>query len=329
MSDKWKFGSYTFVINPNSNSENINYIGDNAVSLNGTVISMPTVRQEQYSFSSIFFQGMPRILNQVSIPNGIGIEILSGNYYVLNNSNKRIDKYNTNFSLLGSTSVSVSGNANLLSFDIKNDGSFVVVDDATNQTLYRISSSGNTNSSITGLDGTVQGIKAYNGYYWMVTSNDTFYQTDESLNIINHVSLPYIASDKFGYRGMTVSNGYIVVSFNASDIVGAYHIDKDTGNIVNAFSLPSYIEVYDVAYDGQNFIFSTRNNNQLVYTNGNTVLADVYTLENNIRNNGYLYMIDDMDVTRKVSVSNYSIERKEGFAQMYDVSITVNKIDRG
>lgn len=329
MSDRWQLGSYTFVINPNGNNENISYVGDNAIALDGTLVAMPTARQEQYSFSSVLFQGMPKITNQITMPNGIGIEVISGNYYSLNNTNKRIDKYDSNFSLLGSTIVGANTGVNLIAFDVKSDGSFLVVDDATSQTLYTVTSGNTGKATITGLDGSVQGLKNYNGYYWMITSNNTLYQTDTSFNIINSVSLPYISPDKTGYRGMTISNGYLVVSMNNSDMTGAYHIDMSNGNIVNAFSLPNYIEIYDVAYDGNSFIFITKNNNQLLYTNGNTVMVDIYNIENNITNNGFLYMVDDMGVKRKITVGSYSIERQDGFMQKYNINLNVTKIDRG
>jgi hypothetical protein len=162
----------------------------------------------------------------------------------------------------------------------------------------------------------------------MVDTSGVLFQTDMNFNINMQVTLPYIDPQYIGYRGMEIVGNYLVVTFNNSDINGAYHIDRTTGIIANAFGVPTNPKVYDVTYDGQNFVFLT-SNNQLIYTNGNTLLADIYTIESNIRNNGYLYMTDDMGVQKKVAVANYTIDRMDGYLTMYDIQLTVTKIDRG
>lgn len=331
MSDRWQLGSYTFVINPNKYGESGSYIGDNAVTLDGTLISQPTVVEEQYNFSSTLYQGMPRILSQVSVPNGSGIEIMSGNYYILNNNTKNIDKYNSNLALLSSTALSSTNTGqNYTSFDVDPSGNFYAVEDLIGgQYLHTVTSSSKTFKTISNVSGVVKGIKYDSGNLWLITDKYILYQTDTNFNIINQVTLPYIDPAYLGYKGMTIIGNYLVLVFNSSDITGVYHIDKSTGIIANAFSLPNYTQILDVAYDGQNFVFITNLSSQLVYTNGNTLLADVYTIESNIRNNGYLYMIDDMGVNRKVTVSNYSIDRQDGYLTMYNIQLTVSKIDRG
>jgi hypothetical protein len=40
-------------------------------------------------------------------------------------------------------------------------------------------------------------------------------------------------------------------------------------------------------------------------------------------------MVDDMGVTRRVTVSDYRIERMEGSLQKYSVDISVTKVNRG
>lgn len=330
MSDRWQLGSYTFVINPNKYGETVSVIGDNAVSLNGNTISMPTVLQEQYNFSSTLYQGLPKIMSQVSVPHGAGIKMLSGNYYILNNSTEGVDQYNPNFSLIKSVSVGSQAGSQLTSFDIGPDGTIYAVDNAITQDLHIVTPAiVNTSRAIVGLSGNITGIKYDNGYYWFVTDQQILYKTDTNINIINQLNLPYIQPQYLKYRGMTIVGNYLVLSFNSSDMTGAYHIDRTTGIIANAFSLPSYIPVVDVEYDGKNFIFMTNTGSQLIFTNGNTLLADIYTIESNIRNNGYLYMIDDMNVTRKISVGSYTIDRVDGHLQMYNISLQVSKIDRG
>lgn len=332
MSDRWQFGNYTFVINPNKYSENINYIGDNALTLNGTLISMPTLMQEQYTLSSTFYQGLPKVTSQVSVPNGSGVKLLSGNYYILNNTTKKIDQYNSNFSLIKSTTVPLSGGTNVMTFDIASNGTIYAIDDsAGGQHLYAIPTSGSaTISTIKNIgSSSAVGIKYDSGNLWLVSDQRTLYQTDITFNVMKQLSLPYIDPQYLKYKGLEIVGNYLVLSFNSADMTGAYHIDKSTGIIANAFSLPSYTPVVDVTYDGKNFIFMTQTGSQLIYTNGNTLLSDIYTLESNIRNNGYIYMIDDMDIEKKVTVSNYSIDRVDGHLQMYNVDLTVSKIDRG
>lgn len=331
MSDRWQFGSYTFVINPNKYGETVSYVGDNALTLNGNLISMPTVTQEVYTLSSTFYQGLPKIISQVSVPNGSGVKLLSGNYYILNNITKKVDQYNSNFGLIKSITIPLSGGSNLLSFDIASNGSIYAVDDAVGgQHLYTVPTSGSTTiSTIRNVGGKTVGVKYDSGNLWLTTDSRMLYETNMSFSILNQLSLPYIEPQYLQYKGMEIVGNYIVQTFNSSDMTGAYHIDKYTGIIANAFSLPSYTPVLDVTYDGKNFIFMTQTGSQLLYTNGNTLLADIYTLESNIRNNGGLYMTDDMGVTRDIAVSSYNIDRVDGYLQMYNIDLQVNKIDRG
>lgn len=328
VSEKWQLGNYTFTINPNKYGEGYNYVGDNAVTLDGTVISMPTYVQEQFNFSSTLYQGNPRLLNQVSMPNATGIKLLSGNYYVANNNTKKIDKYNSNFSLTTSYNTGISS-GNILALDIAPNGTMYALDDLSSQQLHTITSvSGNTSKSISNIANKVEGIKYDNSNLWMVDKDGILYQTDMNFNINMEVTLPYIDPEYIGYRGMEIVGDYLVVTFNSSDVNGAYHIDRTTGSIANAFEVPTNPNIYDITYDGKNFVFLT-SNNQLVYTNGNTLLADIYTIENNIRNNGYLYMTDDMGVQKMVTVTNYTIDRVDGYLTMYNIQLIVTKIDRG
>jgi hypothetical protein len=112
-------------------------------------------------------------------------------------------------------------------------------------------------------------------------------------------------------------------------MVGAMFVDMSNGYICNTFSLPDYTEVSDIAYDGKNYVFSTYAGNKLLYTNGNTLHLDLYNLENQIRNYGFLSMVDDMGVSRRLTVSEYRIERQEGSLEKYSVDISAIKVNRG
>lgn len=334
MSDRWKLGNYEFVINPRNYGEQVNVVGDTVVTLGGNVISQPTTLAESYSMTSTFYQNRPKITNIVSVPNLGGVELLSGNYYILNNTTKKIDVYNSNLSSL-TKSVSLVTTPNgedFKAFDVQSDGTIWAVEaKGSTDILHKITPTGTmTTSNFTSLTGRVVGIKYDSGNFWVVTSGgNTLYQLDSLLQVQLYLTLPYMNPSKLGYEGITLVNGYIVVAFNNTEETGAYFIDSTNGNICNAFTLPDYIEVTDVAYNGTSYIFSTRNGNQLYYTNGNTLLLDIHNLEKEIKTKGFISMVDDMGVSRRVMVKDYNVDRLEGFLQRYDITINAYKVDRG
>jgi hypothetical protein len=329
MQDRWKLGNYTFTINPNKYSEQITVVGDTIITLDGTVITQPTTNKEDYSLSAIFYQNRPRVISQVSMPNLGGMKYVNGKFYVLNNTTKKVDVYTSNMTLSKSIAIVATPNGeNFTSFDVQTDETIWAVQTSVMDVLWKVSG-GTTTKTNFNLGAKVTGVKYYNGYVWVVTDNRVLYQLTTSLSIVNSVSLPYIAPNDLGYNGMDAVNGYLVISYTNDDISGACHIDTTNGNLCNIFSLPNLTQIIDVTYDGANFIFSTYSGNQLIYTNGNTVMLDIYNLEKEIKTKGYIDMIDDMGVKRRLAVTRYSIDRQEGSIAKYNVEISATKVDRG
>jgi hypothetical protein len=332
MADRWKLGNYTFTINPNTYGEQVSLVGDTVVTLDGTVIIQPTTTTEEYNLSSIFYQNRPRVVSQVSMPNLSGIKFVSGKYYVLNNTTKKVDVYNSNLSLSKSITITATPNGeNFVAFDVELDETLWVVQSSTDDIVWKVAGGTGTVTKATfnpgrGLD--ITGIKYNNGSMWIV-SGTTIYNTNTSLSILKTLTLPYISPANLAYRGMEIVNGYLVVSFVGNTESGVYHIDMNSGFICNSFALPDYSQIVDVTYDGNSFIFATFNTNQLIYTNGNTLMLDLYSLEKEIKTKGFIDMIDDMGIKRRIAISDYNIERLEGSLAKYSVDIQATKVNRG
>jgi hypothetical protein len=335
MADRWTLGQYKFTINPNKYGEQATMVGDTVVMLDGTVISQPTAMKEEYKLSSIFYQNRPIIKNTVSVPNLGGIEYKNGMYYVLNNTSKTIDVYTTNFSFVKSLAIIVNpiGTENFTSFDITStENIYAIKSDLVTDYLYKVAGATVTPIQVpSSVSGRVKGVEydEISGNLWLITDTNTLYKTNINFTVFTTVTMPPINPAK-GYRGMTmVGLNMLVISFNSDNMNGVYFVDTSNGYICNYFSLPDYADISDVTFNGTDYIFSTSVGNKLLYTNGNTLLLDIYNLENEIRSNGFLSMVDDMGVTRRVTVSDYRIERMEGSLQKYSIDISVTKVNRG
>jgi hypothetical protein len=223
---------------------------------------------------------------------------------------------------------------NFVAFDVLSDETIYAVKRGTPDAIYKITA-GTGAPTITNFNstyGSIHGI-AYDSTaleLWIVTDkNVVSLFTYPTWTQVKYLNLPNISPNLSGYQGMDIINGYLVISFVSDDISGAYHVDLTSGSICNVFSLPDYTQINDITFDGTNFIFSTQTGNQLVYTNGNTLNLDIYNIENEIRTKGYLDMIDDMGVKRRMAVSHYTIDRQEGSLTKYSVDIQATKVDRG
>lgn len=327
MANRWKLGNYTFTINPNSYGEQVSLVGDTVFTLDGTVITQPTSTTEEYSLSSVFYQNRPRVVSQISMPNLSGIKYVNGKFYVLNNTTKKVDVYNSNLTFSKSLTIATTPNGeNFVAFDVQSDETIWAVEvGATNDIVWKVISGVATKTTFSGH---IVGIK-YDGTYLWVVSGTTLYKFNTSFVQQNSLTLPYISPVNVSYRGIDIVKGYLVISFSGDTDSGAYHIDMSNGFICNSFTLPDYTEIIDVTHDGNNFIFATFNTNQLIYTNGNTLMLDVYLLEGEIKTKGFIDMIDDMGVKRRIAVSNYDIERQEGSLAKYSVNIKAIKVNRG
>lgn len=323
--DKWKLGSYTFAVNPSKYGENYELIGDTVTTLNGTVISQPSTIKESYSFEGIFFQYRERIMSEVSIGNADFIEYVNGSFYTFDKTSKKVSKFSSSLSLQSQVTLATS---NERGFDFDGTYYWIIEENAPNQ-LKKFSSAGVLSQTITISGVTPKGLSIFGGYAWILGSNSKLYKYELSLGAqIAYADLPTIPSSETAYVGMTEQNGYLVIAYNYDDFIGAYHLDTTNGTVVNQFSIPVSRDSLDVAYDGKNYVF-LGDDDIVRYTNGNTILLDIYNLEKEIKTKGYLDMVDDMGVVRRVFIEDYEIQRLEGNIHKYNVSISATKVNRG
>lgn len=335
MADRWKFGNYTFQSNPTDYSESLTMVGDTIITLNGNVITQPTYVTEKYSIQSIFFQHRPIINSVVGISNAYAIEFKNNKFYVLDNYNAVIHVYNSNFILQKSINV-VSSYANMYtSFDVdSSENIYLTTWDGQSSHIVKVNSSGTLVSDVIySRNSKAVAIQNYSGQLYVVTSNSLLHSLNPLYNgayTDGAVStLPLMPSDQLGYQGATIVDNYIVVSFYSDGVSGAYHIDLNNGVVVNHFELPVANSVNDICYDGKNFIFLDKSNNQLLYSNGNSVDVDIYELKQQLDTQGMLLMTDDMGYDAYVFANDYTIDRQDDNIYKYQVTINVEKIDRG
>lgn len=335
MSDRWQFGSYTFKSNPTDYSENISYVGDTVVTLNGNVITQPTYVQEKYQIQSIFFQHRPLIRNIVAVSNANAIEFKNNKFYELDSKNAKVNVYNSNFALQKSINVVSTYSNAYTSFDVDtSENIYLSTWDGQISHMVKVNSSGTLVSDGTYRSGyKIVAIQNYNGQLYVVTSDSVLHMLNPLINGTYNdnksSSLPYMPPDQLGYQGATIIDHYIVVSYFSDWVSGAYHIDLNNGATVNHFELPSANIVNDICYDGNNFVFLDKSNNQLVYSNGNTVDVDVYELRLQLDTQGMLLMTDDMGFDVYVFANDYTVNRDDTNIVKYQVSIDVEKVDRG
>lgn len=328
MKRNWKLGDYTFTINPNGYSEQIEVVGDNAVTLDGTIISQPTLTKETYDIKSVFFQYRPRILSDIYIAKASGIEFVNNLLYVLNKEDSVVDVYSKN---LASKKKSITLPPeipidSITSFDVDKNEKVVLAD--TNN-VYTLVSGVVSTVSVNNILGDISGLKLIGSYIWIVTSSFYLYKLSPSdMTVINFLRLPDISYMSYGYNGLTYYDSYIIIPFTGNDSSGVYYVDISNGAIVNNFELPYKFDINDIAYNGDEFLFLSSDKTVKISTK-NTVLSDLYELEMQIKGRGYLDLIDDMDVRSRVMVNDYSISRDETSLKKYTVNLSVTRIDRG
>jgi hypothetical protein len=322
---KWKYGNYQFAINPNSQSARISVVGDEVRTLTGALISQPTGLQESYNISAVFFQPRSRALGQTVLTNAIFVKTYNNQFYALNRTNDSIDIYNQSYVFVSSISLSAVTNKSYMAFDVQPDGIWIVSDNGANDTVYKISLAGallSTNSVAKTIS--ASGLRYFNGYLWILRTNGTIdkIRPTDFVKMLT-LALPY----GLYYYGMTSDANYLIVGNNDS-YSKIYHVDSVTAGVVNQITFDNILSITDVAYDGTKF-YILNNTNQLQIIMGNTVEIDIYNLQNQITGYKFVNLVDDMGATTRVYVSDFSAERRQEYEHLYNVSMTINKIDRG
>jgi hypothetical protein len=330
MLERWRLGDYEFRVNPNRAGQRIQMVGDTVKTLDGTVISQPSFAKKTYSLESKFYQHRERVIEEVSIV-GDAIEAKGEFIYTFNFQDKIVRRLNK--SLSEETILATLTTPLPVSFDVTTlqDGTpvFWTVEDGAPNKIHKFDETGTLSQSIV-VDsaGTVRGIKVVDDGIWVINSSSELYKVDMSGNNLKYTELPFISYSEVGYKGMTIEGDYIIVSYTNDGHSGAYHVNMDNGNTVNHFGLKIDAEVQDIAIDGDKYLM-TFNDGIMRSTKGNTLMLDMYNLERNIRNYGFVDLVDDMGVRVRVYVSDYSIDREEGNLHKYSVSINATKVDRG
>jgi hypothetical protein len=325
---KWKYGNYQFAINPDTQGSNIQLVGDVARTLTGALISQPSFLQESYDISSVFYQGRSKSLSQISLSNASFVDYYNNQCYVLNKTNDRIDIYNSSYGYISTVSLSAIPNKSYMAFDVVSDGYWVICDNGSYDSIYKISLSGsllvnNTNA----IAKTVQavGVELMSGYLWVLRGTGKIDQvriTDFSVT-----TSAIVLQFGINYAGITSDGTYLIVGSN-DNYTKLYHVDTVNNVAINQITFDNILTITDLAYDGSKY-YILNSSNQLQSISGNTVDIDVYRLRNEIQNYKYVNLVDDMGITTRVFASNFSSNRKDGYEHMYDISMTINKIDRG
>lgn len=341
MSNRWKLGNYTFLNNPSDSSQTYEIVGDTVTTLNGNVISQPSGYNQKYSIQALFFQHRPRLLSTVGMSNAIGIEFFNGDFYALNKVSNTIDVYSSNLSTLNkSITLPAMKCTQYVSFDLDYQGNFYILSyDGAYSYITCLSSGGNLSYDLQWKNAQGTSIEYVNSYLYIVTTDNEVRKVNPSSSLVE-LEYAVLPSTSGGYRGSTSTGQFLIVSYCNNGNLGTYHIDTNTGSIVNNFEVSlnltssSQINLYsnqqwDLAFDGINYVFLYPFNSTLFYSSGNTVMLDLYNLEQEILNNGYIKMIDDMGNIIYVAITDYSIDRKDNALQKYQVTMNIQVVDRG
>jgi hypothetical protein len=322
---RWKYGSYEFRINPNSHGVSYSMVGDEVRTLSGALISQPTSFQQDMDISSVFYQGRSRITKEVSI-DGDFIEYYDNKLYILSNSNKAIYVYNNNIQL--ETTISLAQDAtynDYFGIDITSTTIWVAVKkDALKNIIRRFDHNGSLLGSFE-IDNTsnLTGIEITSGHLWVLRANAKIEKRSTSDGtLVSTSNLPY----GIYYEGITSDGSFLVIGNNDYDIRVIYHYDTDTNRVASSITLDSLSYIQDIAFDGDYFMASYYG--KCCFIKGNTTMLDLYKLSRQIEIYNHVELVDDMGSSNRVAVSRFSQSRVEGFEHMYNVSLSVTKVDR-
>lgn len=326
MTQRWKYGNYTFTINPSAKDSSIEMVGDNVRTLSGAYISQPTAMQETHDIKAVFYQGRNRSISVTSFPNYKGIESMSGNLYSIYSPADAVYVFNENMTLQNTLSISGCTNKNYIAFDIQPDYTWVCSSSTGNtEIVYKVARNGTVATGNTvPMTSATTGLKYLNGYIWMLRDNgnlDQYRETDFAKT--NTFVLP----SGVGYSGLSSSGDYLVVGTNLNTYPTIYHVDSNNGNIVNAITF-NMNNITDIAVHKDGTIYNY-NSGLLQRIVPNTTSLDLYNLEKEIDGNKFVTLTDDMGISSRVIATNYSATRNIDYEYMFDVSMTITKVNRG
>ncbi len=323
---RWKYGDYEFRINPYAADTSTELIGDNVRTLSGAHVSQPSFLKDSYSVNSVFYQPRSRAVSQTTVQNSAFIKYDNNQFYVLNKVNDRIDVYSKNLlNRAFSIPLTALQNKNYVSFDVFSNNIYVVSSiNSTTDSINILDSSGGIVSNGT-LAKSIEcsGARYFNGYLWLLRTNGNIekIRTNDFAKVAV-VVLPY----ELYYAGLSSDSNFLIVG-NRDSYNKILHIDSTTGKIINQITMDNMNPIYDLEYDGK--YFYTLNNNVIQVIQGNTVECDLHLFQYEIDTKSFVDMVTDMGVATRVMVSNLTIRRRIEFEHMYDVSMSITKVDRG
>jgi hypothetical protein len=328
MSERWKYGNYEFMINPNSYDGKFDIIGDEVRTLSGALISQPTAIIETYDIQSIFYQPRTSIKSVINIPSGSLVSYIGINICIVNKSNDTIQIYNKNMVYQSSISLLSCSNKNYVGFDIQSDFIWICSNvDSTNEIYYKLNLDGTLSASFN-IQKTIlcSGIRVFQGYLWSLRTSgniDKFRITDFVKTVT--IQLPF----GLYYSGIFSDNMFLIVGNNDNPKPKLYHIDPINGGIINISSCEGIDEISAFLLYDKGLLLLNENLKRMQLLNINTVEADLYKLNKEIETKRFVNLVDDMGINMRVSVVSMNLDRVMGYEYMYQVSMTVQKVDRG
>lgn len=325
---KWKYGNYEFRINPSSVSNSIDFVGDELRTLNGALVSQPTGTKESYEVDAVFYQPRTRAISEVSLAADY-VDLYNAKYYCINKSNIRIDIYNSNMSYASSISLSAIANKNFKGIDVVNDGIWILCrDEGVADYITKINHAGTIiigQVSLPIIVGQhITDVEQMSGYLYALRAGRIERLSIPTLSKSLEFTIPLNGTTK----GLSSDGTYIIVGVGDlayGNII--YHVDTSNGKIVNAISSDDLIAINSLAYGGNNFYVFSSNKLQKLF--GNTTMLDINNLEKQIDSYSFVNLVDDAGTTRRVMVSSINKQRQLGYENMHNISLTIEKIDRG
>ena len=324
--NRWKYGNYQFEVNPNSSSVSTEVVGDNMRTLSGALIAQPSFLKDEYSISTVFYQPRTRVKSQINLQNSALIDHYGGKIYAINRLDDRIDIYGPNLSIEGAVSLSAIAVKTYVGLSIA--GSYIYIASSVDSTIVVnvLARDGTLSSSITSkaLNGKSCGFTYLSSNYWSISSNGSINKIRPTDGVVTStITMPF----ELYYRGLTNDGKYLIVG-NNDEYTKFYHVDYSMGEIVNQVSNEDIKTSNDIAFDG-NYIYSIGATSLLQIIDANTVECELYSFQKEVMTKSFVNMIDDMGVSKRVFASNVKAERRLGFENTYEVSMSIIKVDRG
>lgn len=327
---RWTYGAFVFEINPNGRSTSTKLVSDDVRTLTGALVSQPSYLEDSHSLTARVYQPRTKLKAITSFPNGISFDFYVDRIYVLNKINDRIDvyykgnlTYETSYTLS-----SITTNKSYLWLATSDINVFVASLKTSPNGLYihKLSTSGVYVSTLTlTISGTLTGYTYFGGYHWILNNNGGLTKirpTDGA--VIATYSLPV----GLQYEGLT-HDGDFLIAGNKDSGNKIYHIDSASGKIINQLIDDSIGIFNGIGYDGKQFFTLDSTTYKVQIIQGNLVECQIYKLQAQIMINKYVNMIDHVGISRRLFIKELRISRVAEFEHMYDLTMSVIRIDRG